>query len=471
MKKFLYSALMLAAAAFVGCSEENNGASAGDTKPVVTIYSIATSADADPDTSVALRLAPNALTTEMFVLPELVADKEAYVAEFGPEAHIAYVMDNGEIYTDERVDLQLTGLAGKYVITIVAANENGQAEAYEYFYEGILWQPYDTGFLMSGFMASMFQQTGTFNAPIKIEKADGRNLYRIKNPYVEILNAQGLGQYGQEGCHFIFEWDGESAQYVPQGRVQSNSTILVDTGFLHPNYGMCWLVVDPDPDWSYYDPEYMMYGSVPTKVLVVNAQLACGAGTFYDWADEFFVLEDQLPEKPAAPEPDPDAEPANIAAMLFTFSEVLPNYSAQYPDHTSLAGIVMGEDIVAGGAVLLKGDMGASQMVAGQAVKNVVDQLCQANGLTEDELFEAFGDDYFADINSEYGCALAYARLNPATAYTLLVKGLNSKGGVQYTAHTHATAAAPNAVPATGSYVRKGELQLVKDLKAVKMVR
>lgn len=181
--------------------------------------------------------------------------------------------------------------------------------------------------------------------------------------------------------------------------------------------------------------------------------------------------EPEEPEEPDTPVVDPDAEPANIAAKLFTFSEVLPNYSAQYPDHTSLAGIVMGEDIVAGGAVLLKGDMGASQMVAGQVVKNVVDQLCQANGLTEDELFEAFGDDYFADINSEDGCVLAYSRLNPATAYTLLVKGLNSKGGVQYTAHTHATAAAPNAVPATGSYVRKGELQLVKDLKAVKMVR
>ncbi len=176
MKKFLYSASMLAAAAFVGCSEDSNGASAGDTKPVVTIYSIATSADADPDTTVALRLAPNALTTEMFLLPELVADKEAYVAEFGTEAHIAYVMDNGEIYTDERVDLQLIGLAGKYAITIVTANENGQAEVYEYFYEGILWQPYDTGFLVSGFLASRFRPVGHLQCP-----DDGREGRRSKS--------------------------------------------------------------------------------------------------------------------------------------------------------------------------------------------------------------------------------------------------------------------------------------------------
>lgn len=308
--------------------------------------------------------------------------------------------------------------------------------------------------------------TGAFNAPNSVwqcecwTRSTMPGYICLKNAWTSTYPLNEPGQYQEEDHWFYVNISNPAEVVIPDQYL----------GF----------------DWGYGEfciftkkPGTLVDGVItfPVNGLAIGMRdYTSGKAGWYCNASGLFAIalpgyEIPQPEEPEVPGVDPDAEPANIVAMLFTFSDVLPSYSAQYPDHTSLAGIVMGEDIVAGGYALLKGDLGAAEMVKGSAVKAVVDQLCQANGISEDQLFQAFGDDYFADINSEYGCALAFGNLNPATAYTLLVKGLNSKGGIQYTAHTLATTAAPSAVPATGSYVRKGELQLVKNLEVVKMIR
>ena len=166
---------------------------------------------------------------------------------------------------------------------------------------------------------------------------------------------------------------------------------------------------------------------------------------------------------------EPEVVPCAIEAYLDYMKNILPNYASSYPSNTSLAAVVDGEDIVGGGYVLLKGDLGAYEPISGPEVEETVAYLCEANGITEDDLFDAFTAQAMANMNNpENAAVMAFSKLTASTYYTLFVKGENSTGGVTYVAHTLATTAtaeAAAAVAPTGTYVRKGELEVVKNVK------
>ncbi len=293
MKKFLYSALVLLAAAFVGCSEADNGASAGDTKPVVTVYEIATSANADPDTTIALRLAPNSVTSEYYVHAIKLADKEAYVAANGEAAFMQYVVDNGTCYAEQRQDIELSGLAGKYVVAVVAVAENGDMQLFETPYEGILWLDYAQGTYQSNILYNFISGV-PYTGSIKMQRAEGTNVYRLVNPYltilapvISILEGPNFGFSFSNRAHFIFAWEEGATEIVPQVTKNGDGYYPIPCGITHPSYGPMTFTVDADPTYSLFVSDLTGQGN---PGFVLNGQLKVSAGYFVNWTNDYYII-------------------------------------------------------------------------------------------------------------------------------------------------------------------------------------
>lgn len=141
MKKLLYTALFLAAAAAVGCEDADNGASS-DSAPAVTIYDTWKPADAyDVDIDCPLRIVPNAVAEELYVLAELETDKQTFVAENGADAYMQRVIDQGVCFeVGEPVEYIFKELKGDYAITAVAV-AGAVRTAVEYVFNGVTWNP------------------------------------------------------------------------------------------------------------------------------------------------------------------------------------------------------------------------------------------------------------------------------------------------------------------------------------------
>ncbi len=282
MKKIFYALLaLLAAAAVVGCEEADNGA-ATDTAPAVTIYNLALPEGYDADVTCSVRICPNALTEAMYVLTELLTDKEAYVAENGEEAYAAKVVDEGDAYEGETQELVLGNLAGKYAVTVVAVRGNVRTIG-EYVFNGIAWAPYAKGLYASYCFPGIFSQGGykAWEQVLEHATVDGRELYRLKNMY---QNA-GYPRYTEAGHHLIFEWSGDKA-IMPQGEKDGNGYVPVATGFLHPSYGMISLTIDPDPAYSYYSAE--------DDAFIFNGCLKVAQGTLVDRNNDLFLIQERL---------------------------------------------------------------------------------------------------------------------------------------------------------------------------------
>lgn len=290
MKKFLYSTLVLLAAAFVGCSEADNGASAGDTMPVVTVYEIATSANADPDTSIALRLAPNNVTEEYYVLTITEADREAYIAANGESAFVEYVVENGDCYTDVRKDLEFTGLAGKYVIAVAAVAKNGDKQLFETPFEGLLWLDYAQGQYQSTILSQFLGISGV--GTVKMQRCDGTNNYRLVNPYLTILAPyksvlEARGYTFSNRAHFTFAWEEGAEAIQPLVAANGNGYYPFPAGFSHPTYGPMSFTVDADPTYSLFVSDLTGAGH---PGFVLNGQLTVSEGYFVNWVNDYFII-------------------------------------------------------------------------------------------------------------------------------------------------------------------------------------
>lgn len=292
MKKILYLAFALVATAFVGCSEADNGASSADTKPIVTAYEIATSADVDPDTSIALRLAPNALTSEYYVCAVKETEKEAIVAEGGEQALMEYVIENGTCYTEVRQDVVLTGLAGKYVVAIVAVAADGAMQLVEKPYEGILWMDYAEGQYQSSIIRTMFSGGLPYVKSVVMQKMDGADIYRLVNPYLSILGpyqsmlaSQGFHSFASR-AHFVFKWDGGAA-IKPQVTPNGDGYYPMPVGVSYGNYGAMSFTVDANPAYSYFVADLTGEGN---PGFVLNGKLTVSAGALVSWSNDYYII-------------------------------------------------------------------------------------------------------------------------------------------------------------------------------------
>ncbi len=282
MKKLLYTVLFLAAAIAVSCEEADNGAS-NDSAPAATIYDTWKPSEAyDSDVDCPLRIVPNIVAEELHVLAEPEADKRAFVSEKGAEAYMQRVVDAGKCFEGGKtVEYIFKELKGDYAITVVAVAGNARA-AVEYVFNGIVWADYATGVYVSNLLPQIFGQTDPeiWNTTMQHAQIQGKDCYRLKDLYHNAGTS-----YSQEGCHLIFEWDG-GANIMPHGAKNSDGYVSVPTGFLHPNYGMISMLIDPDPEYSGYDAE--------NDGFVFNAKLTVSAGTLVDWGNDLFIIQQRL---------------------------------------------------------------------------------------------------------------------------------------------------------------------------------
>ena len=281
MKKIVYAALFFLAAGTVGCKEADNGY-AVDTEPKATIYAQALPDGYDADITCGVRICPNAQTEKMYLLAELLTDKEAFVAASGEAAYMNKVVSEGTVFEAKDQEVILENLAGKYALTVVAVNGSSLV-ATEYLFNGILWENFAVGYYLSGLLPQVFGASGYFDWDATLEHAtiDGKEIYRLKDLY----HNSGFYQYTEGGHHLLFEWNGGEA-IVPQGNTNSDGYYPVATGFLHPNYGMIYITIDSDPEYSGFDPEEDMF--------IFNGYLNVNAGRLTDWDYDFFIVEEYL---------------------------------------------------------------------------------------------------------------------------------------------------------------------------------
>jgi hypothetical protein len=285
MKKYLY--LLFAAfvaTTMVACTEKVGSEPGNDPTAVATIYQLAAPKECDPDTTCKLRICPNSTSRKMWVLAELEADKEAYVSSKGEAAYAKYVSENGTSYEAADQDILLENLAGKYVITAVVADAGNNLKAYEYKYEGILWQDFCTATLYSGHLEAFLGNQ--FPTPVKLQKADGRNEYRFVAPYYAAASRYGFTQYAQDGYNLRFEWDGQSESIKPISDRVIDGLYVLANGFVHPNYGMTYWFVDSDPNYTFYDAENKMF-QIETKLSIFQGS---SPGAF-GWYDDWYILD------------------------------------------------------------------------------------------------------------------------------------------------------------------------------------
>ncbi len=180
MKKIFYLAFAALAMAFAACSEADNGSSSGDTLPVVTIYEYDTPSGYNPDATAYVRVVPNAVTSEVWCLVELKADKDAFVEASGQEAYTQRVLAQGErVGTDQDVELIRENLEGTYAFTFAAVAADGAARCYEYVFYGIAWETVCTGTYEYGILGGL----GLSPREVELQKAIGQNIYRLENVF------------------------------------------------------------------------------------------------------------------------------------------------------------------------------------------------------------------------------------------------------------------------------------------------
>ncbi len=173
----------------------------------------------------------------------------------------------------------------------------------------------------------------------------------------------------------------------------------------------------------------------------------------------------------------PDCE---LFCGLFPFSWVFgPDYAAQFPDSSTIAGLVAGVDITSCRYGFITGlnlaDLGYDGDVAGQTAVDVQNFVTEALGAssTNDWMY-AFEAEDMADINSEQGLAIFFDGLAPETHCMLFVDGKNSYGkSAVYVSGGATTAEGVQAEPMSqknaakaGQYVLKTQRTPGKALKA-----
>lgn len=111
------------------------------------------------------------------------------------------------------------------------------------------------------------------------------------------------------------------------------------------------------------------------------------------------------------------AEPVKIAVELFSVSEAFPSYISQYPDETSLAIAIVGEDI--------------ASFKYGLFDAEVIDEVYD-EGMTIKDIVNAYGSSlastYVTKINSD-GFANIFSDLTPGTEYAFLYVATNTSTG------------------------------------------
>lgn len=243
MKKILYSLIAVLAFTAMSCEEAKTGENAVDPNPTVTLYEMALPDGANPDLSCKLRLAPNAQTKEMYILQELKKTKDAEIEANGEKAYIEKVIAKGKKYEVKDQDILFEELKGLFSISVVCVKGNKKSMK-EYVFDGVAWVDYAEGIFAS------FSMSGATGLPIAncqwpatMQKADGKDLYRIKDTYAPFS--------GVEGKHWPFFWDGKSEKIEMKSEHTGSGLAIIPSSVVFTGLGEAIMLVNEKA--SYYE--------------------------------------------------------------------------------------------------------------------------------------------------------------------------------------------------------------------------
>ncbi len=137
------------------------------------------------------------------------------------------------------------------------------------------WTKWGQGTYFSPCLSTLYGAAQSWTQVIERAEED-QTRYRLPNFYHNAGKS-----YSVAGYHLSFIWDGGSA--ITLVAPMEDGGAWVDTGFLHPSYGMISLWIDPSPEWTYY--------SEADKTFTFDYAPYVSLGKLMDWMDDTFTLE------------------------------------------------------------------------------------------------------------------------------------------------------------------------------------
>ena len=280
MKKIVYSFIALLAFCLSGCEEVDNLASSGESGPLVSIYQYANPAGTDADATVNLRLIPNEVCAEFYLLIEKKADKDAFMATNDENAYAARVVEKGQKYPAKDLDYLNSNLAATYAITAVGISANGtKGKAVEIIFNGVEWKLVGNAIYTDPVVAVLYGAAYNYvNVPVKWYESTNleKVVYKLEGRF-DALDASFAGS------NIKLNWDNTGKLTFHSGVVSPTAGMWrLDSPFIHSSYGAIWQEVDMDPDFTFYD--------AASKTIVINFRRAVSAGTFAGWYDMIIEL-------------------------------------------------------------------------------------------------------------------------------------------------------------------------------------
>lgn len=288
MKRYFESSMiaLFTLLAFTACKEDEQGvAPGGDGAPHVAIYQSTVQEPYDADNDLALRLAVNQQTENVYYLAEKTADKEAramsdaeyaeYVVANGTEGKLVADQQNSGKYAD----VVATDMKGDYTITAVAVGA-GQKTSSKIMFSGPNWMDVATG--TYNFCEKAQQRLGVEEKKtgVLFQKLESDpTLYRFKNLYgfgasLLLRLTDKTGEDQNDKLQF-FRVEAQTTPFT----FSSYGTVSVrDLGY--------W----QEDDSFAFDPDYgcFMYTGNYKGVVVLGLQFFVTAGSLgYGW-DEFY---------------------------------------------------------------------------------------------------------------------------------------------------------------------------------------
>lgn len=142
------------------------------------------------------------------------------------------------------------------------------------------WKAYAKGTYTSAFLADIFEKAMTWEQELEVAE-ENTKLYRFKDLY----HNAGT-KYTKAGYHMEIIWDGASTAFEFVEEADEDGFVEITSGFSHPRYGMCYLVVDSSPEYTGYDPS--------SKTFTFNAATYVSLGKLVDWGDETYKITEIL---------------------------------------------------------------------------------------------------------------------------------------------------------------------------------
>jgi hypothetical protein len=256
MKKIFSLALLVCGALLLNACKVTQGTEPGnDSNPALSIYPLLPG-DLNPDTTFSFRVAANNKVSKIYVLVG------------SAEAEAATVKSQGTAYPGQlHTEIIMENMSGSLVASVVGEDASGNltdvGTASFVGYDLIGTATIE----IAPALTAAFGGPGLTTAEVYRSSGDPHDL-KLTGP-IDAASSIKL-RYADDGSLTITNKE-------PAGSLSG-----IPSGFLHATYGMWYLDVDEDPEYTWYDEE--------SQVLNLNFRRIVSAGSFSGWYDLTYTI-------------------------------------------------------------------------------------------------------------------------------------------------------------------------------------